>query len=108
MRSEVQKEVSLQIDFFKRRKDTDTLTTKNAVDYANLLKIYLSNSVGVAELQERGYGFLRIENFREPKHLTSSDLYESFPSFDLIILYWQQVDTPIKEATFNNIVIERV
>lgn len=108
MRSEVQKEVSIQFDFFRKRKENDVAETKNAIDYANLLKVYLSNSVGISELQELGYGFLRIENFREPKHLTPSDIYETFAGFDLIILYWQQVDSPVKEATFENIVIKGI
>lgn len=109
MRQEVQKEISMQVDFFRKREPIeDNINTKNAIDYANLLKVYLSNSVGIAELQELGYGFLRIENFREPKRLTPSGLYESFPGFDLVILYWQEVDTPVESATFENIIIEGV
>lgn len=104
MRSEVLKEVSIQIDFFRRRKNTDTLETLNSLDYANMLKIYLSNSNGIAEFTKREYGILRIKDIREPKKLTPSDLYETFPSFDIVLRFWQYIDTPqeyVKGTQYN-------
>lgn len=94
MRSEVLKEVSFQLDFFRKRDFDDNIDTLNSIDMANLLKIYLSNSNGIAEFTKREYGIMRIRNFREPKRLTPSDLYETFPSFDIILRFWQYVDTP--------------
>ena len=108
LRSEVLKEVSIQIDFFRKRKNTDTVNTLNAIDYANMLKIYLSNSNGISKFTQKEYGILRITNFREPKKITPSDLYENFPSFDLQLRFWQYVDTPQEYIKNTNYIFDRV
>jgi hypothetical protein len=108
LRSEVLKEVSIQIDFFRKRENIDTIKTLNAIDYANMLKVYLSNSNGIKKFTDKGYGIMRIVNFREPKKITPSDLYESFPSFDLQLRFWQYIDTPQEYVKNTNYIFERV
>jgi hypothetical protein len=108
MRSEVLKEVSIQIDFFKKRKSDDTLETLNSLDIANMLKIYLSNTKGIDEFTKRNYGILRIMNFREPKKLTPSDLYETLPSFDINLRFWQYIDTPQDYVDKANYIVNQI
>lgn len=87
-------ERSIQLSFLNRRRPgTDTVSTWSASDMARQLLAYLDGAVGTGVLQELGYGKLRSENIRIGNFMNDSDRYQLSPTFDLIILYDQEITT---------------
>lgn len=87
-----QKEISIQLDFYVKSTVAETVDSITGADMAQQLACYFSGVSGVQALLEAGYGMLRIENIRDPKHVLDSNLYQVLPGFDLVLRFWQEIE----------------
>lgn len=100
-----QKEISIQLDCFVHRTVEDMEESITGADMAQQLVCYFSGVSGIQALLEAGYGMFRIENIRNYKHISDSDLYQIIPGFDLVLRFWQEIETKQQAAVIKGLKI---
>lgn len=78
-------EIHYQIDAIKKAEpgNTEALT---AFEIARLVKLWLNSPGGGAYIRRLGYGNLRAGDIRQPDFINETDVWETNPNFDLILI----------------------
>ena len=78
-------EIHYQIDAVKKAEPGNT-SALTAFDVARLIKLWLNGSEAGAYIRSLGYGNLRAGDIRQPDFINETDVWETNPNFDLILI----------------------
>lgn len=96
-------ELRWQLSFFcQRDPKNDTTATWTAEDMAKRVMAYLDGMAGLQALLKKGYRKLRNAMITPGSFVNDSELYEFNPSFDIVLLHQQTVESAAQWATIGD------